>query len=67
MVGLKKYIMQDKKIIHGQLMNEHRRLSNEIADIKANSYELNQEEKRKVAELQARQLMIMRQLENLFK
>jgi hypothetical protein len=59
--------MQDKKIIHGQLMNEHRRLSNEIADIKANSYELNQEEKRKVAELQARQLMIMRQLENLFK
>ncbi len=59
--------MQDKKIIHGQLMNEHRRLSNEIADIKANSYELNQEEKRKVAELQARQLIIMRQLENLFK
>ena len=59
--------MQDKKIIHGQLMNEHRRLSNEIADIKANSYELNQEEKRKVAELQARQLMIIRQLENLFK
>jgi len=59
--------MQEKKIIHGQLMNEHRRLSNEIADIKANSYELNQEEKRKVAELQARQLMIMRQLENLFK
>ena len=41
--------MQDKKIIHGQLMNEHRRLSNEIADIKANSYELNQEEKRKIS------------------
>lgn len=59
--------MQDKRIIHGQLMNEHRRLANEIADIKANSYELNEEEKRKVNELQQRQMIIMKQLENLFK
>ena len=59
--------MQDKRIIHGQLMNEHRLISNEIADIKANSYELNEEEKRKVAELQAKQLIILRRLENLFK
>ena len=59
--------MEDKRVIHGQLMNEHRRLSNEIADIKANSYELNEEEKRKVAELQAKQLIILRRLENLFK
>ena len=59
--------MQDKRIIHGQLMNEHRRLANEIADIKANSYELNEEEKKKVGELQRRQMMIMKQLENLFK
>ena len=51
MVGLKKYIMQDKRIIHGQLLNEHRIISNEISDIKANSYELNEEEKRKVTEL----------------
>jgi hypothetical protein len=66
-VGLKKYIMQDKRIIHGQLMNEHRRLSNEISDIKANSYELNEEEKRKVESLQRQQLLIMKKLENLFK
>jgi hypothetical protein len=59
--------MQNKEIIHGQLMNEHRRLSNEIADIKANSYELNEEEKRKVADLQRRQMVIMKQLENLFR
>jgi hypothetical protein len=59
--------MQDKRIIHGQLMNEHRILANEIADIKANSYELNEEEKRKVAELQRRQFIIMKQLENLLK
>lgn len=57
----------DKKIIHGQLLNEHRRLSNEISDIKANSYELNEEEKQKVAELQRQQLIIMKKLENLFK
>ena len=59
--------MQDKRIIHGQLMNEHRILANEIADIKANSYELNEEEKRKVADLQRRQMVIMKQLENLFR
>jgi hypothetical protein len=67
MVGLKNKIMQDKRIIHGQLMNEHRRLSNEIADIKANSYELNEEEKRRVADLQRQQLMIMKRLENLLR
>jgi len=48
-------------------MNEHRRLSNEIADIKANSYELNEEEKRRVADLQRQQLMIMKRLENLLR
>jgi hypothetical protein len=59
--------MQDKRIIHGHLMNEHRKLANEIADIKANSYELNEQEKKQVAELQRRQLIIMNQLENLLK
>jgi len=48
-------------------MNEHRRLSNEISDIKANSYELNEQEKKRVDELQRRQFMIMKQLENLLK
>lgn len=59
--------MEDKRIIHGHLMNEHRRLTNEIADIKANSFELNEEEKRKISELQRRQILIMKQLENLFR
>ena len=65
MVGLKNKIMQDKRIIHGQLMNEHRRLANEVADIKAESYELNDEQKRRVAELQRQQMLIMKKLENL--
>jgi hypothetical protein len=59
--------MQDKRIIHGQLMNEHRRLANEISDIKANSYELNEQEKKQVAELQRQQMLIMKKLENLLK
>ena len=57
--------MQDKRIVHGQLMNEHRRLANEVADIKAESYELNDEQKRRVAELQRQQMLIMKKLENL--
>ena len=46
-------------------MNEHRRLANEVADIKAENYELNDEQKQRVSELQRRQMIIMKQLENL--
>jgi hypothetical protein len=46
-------------------MNEHRRLANEVADIKAESYELNDDQKRRVAELQRQQMLIMKKLENL--
>jgi hypothetical protein len=66
-VGLKNKIMQDKRIIHGQLMNEHRRLANEVADIKAESYELNDDQKRRVADLQRQQMLIMKKLENLLR
>ena len=59
--------MQDKRIIQGQLLNEHRRLANEIADIRAESYELNQQQKQKVEDLQKRQVIIMKKLENLFR
>lgn len=44
----------DKRILHGQLMNEHRLISNEIADIKASSFELNKEQKEKVQKLEGR-------------
>ena len=59
--------MQDKRIIHGQLMNEHRRLANEVADIKAESYELNDDQKQRVADLQRQQMLIMKKLENLLR
>jgi hypothetical protein len=36
-----------------------------VADIKAESYELNDDQKRRVAELQRQQMLIMKKLENL--
>jgi len=58
--------MKNTKVIYGQLLNEHRRIGNEISDIKANSYELNDDEKKKVQELQLRQVKIMEQMKILF-
>lgn len=56
----------DKRIIHGQLMNEHRLISNEIADIKASSFELNKEQKEKVQQLEGRLKDIANKLYNLY-
>ena len=56
----------DKRIIHGQLMNEHRLISNEIADIKASSFELNKEQKEKVQQLEGRLKYIANKLYTLY-
>jgi hypothetical protein len=64
-VGLKNLIM-DKKIIHGKLMNQHRLISNEIADIKASSYELSPQQKERVSGLERQLMMIMNQLHQLY-
>jgi hypothetical protein len=58
--------MTNKQVIYETLLNEHRRLTNEISDIKANSYDLNDEEKQKVQELQKRQLELMNRMKTLF-
>ena len=58
--------MQDKRIIHGQLMNEHRRLGNEIADIKANSFELKEDEKKQIATLENQLKFIAEKLYRLY-
>lgn len=58
--------MKNTKVIYGQLLNEHRRIGNEISDIKANSYELNENEKKMVEELQKIQIQIMNQIKVLF-
>lgn len=58
--------MSDKRMIYESMLNEHRRVQNEIADIKANSFELNEEEKKKVKELETRQVQLMNQMKVLF-
>jgi hypothetical protein len=58
--------MTDKRTIYESMLNEHRRVQNEIADIKANSFELNEEEKKKVKELETRQVQLMNQMKVLF-
>lgn len=64
-MGLKNKIM-DKRIIQGQLMNEHRLISNEIADIKASSFELTKEQKQRISELEFRLKMIAQKLYKLY-
>ena len=56
----------NKQLIYESLLNEHRRITNEISDIKANSYELNEEEKKKVKELETNQIQLMNQMKYLF-
>lgn len=56
----------DKRIIQGQLMNEHRLISNEIADIKASSFELSKEQKQRISELEMRLKMIAQKLYKLY-
>ena len=43
---------EDKKLLQGALMEQHRRIVNEIADIKAEKFELNEEDKRKISKLE---------------
>ncbi len=53
-------------MIYESMLNEHGRIQNQIADIKANSFELNEEEKKKVKELEKRQVQLMNQMKVLF-
>ena len=43
---------QDGRILQGALMEQHRRIINEIADIKAASFELSEQDKQKIASLE---------------
>jgi len=53
-------------MIYESMLNEHRRLLNQIADIKASSFDLNESQKKQVKELEARQVQIMNQMKVLF-
>jgi hypothetical protein len=58
--------MTNKQVIYETLLNEHRLITNQISDIKANSYDLNESEKNKVVELQKRQVELMNRMKILF-
>lgn len=56
---------EEKAQIYGNLLNEHTKLFNEINRIKGDSLELNPEQKRKISEMEQRQLQIMDQVRRL--
>jgi hypothetical protein len=43
---------QNNGILQGALMEQHRRIINEIADIKAANFELSDEDKQKISKLE---------------
>jgi hypothetical protein len=43
---------QNNGILQGALMEQHRRIINEIADIKAANFELTEEDKQKISKLE---------------
>jgi len=43
---------EDKRFLQGALMEQHRRIVNEIADIKAEKFELTEEDKKKISKLE---------------
>ena len=58
--------MTNKQVIYETLLNDHRLITNQISDIKANSYDLNDTEKNKVLDLQKRQVELMNRMKTLF-
>ena len=56
-----------KAALYGRLLNEHTRLQNEIASIKGESIELNQQQSNKIKELEKRQIGIMNDINRLLR
>jgi|LakMenE18May11ns_1017448.scaffolds.fasta_scaffold9958393_24 hypothetical protein len=59
--------MNDKRELQGKLMDNHRRILNEISDIKSKNYELSQEDKLKIQELEKQLKLVAGSLYNLYK
>ena len=56
----------NKQVEYERLLNEHRIISNQISDIKAEDFELNEEQKKKIQNLQRKQVVLMNQMQKLF-
>jgi len=57
---------EDKKLLQGALMEQHRRTVNEIADIKAEKFELTEDDKRKISKLENDLKLIAQRLYTLY-
>lgn len=57
---------EQKAQVYGNLLNEHTKYFNEINRIKAESLELNNEQRFRVQQLEEKQRQIMVQIKNLF-
>ena len=57
---------EQKAQVYGDLLNQHTKYFNEINRIKADSLDLNPEQKRKIQELENKQAQIMEQVKKLF-
>lgn len=55
-----------KQAEYERLLNEHRYVSNQISDIKAESFELNDEQKGRIKKLENRLVDLMNQMKRLF-
>jgi len=58
--------MEDKRIVQGKLMNSHRIVSNEIADIKSKNIEATEEEQKKIKKLEGQLKLIAESLYRLY-
>jgi len=56
----------DKKLIYDSLLNEHRRVSNQISEIKGENFEMNESQQKRIKELEKRQIHLMNQMRVLF-
>ena len=58
--------MTSKKEEYERLLNEHRIITNQISDLKADSFDLNDEQKQKIRFLELKLIGIMEQMKRLF-
>lgn len=58
--------MEDKRILQEKLMNSHRIIINEIADIKAKNFEPTEEDQKKIKKLEGQLKLIAESLYRLY-
>lgn len=57
---------EQKAQVYGDLLNQHTKYFNEINRIKGDNMDLNDDQRRKIADLERRQQQIMEQVKKLF-